>query len=82
MCPGWIKTDLIAKGDIGASKGTNKFSGMVTPDVVAKKALRDAKKNRDMSVYSLYVKCIHSLSKVLPHKTFNFQVYFISQIVL
>lgn len=68
VCPGWMKTDLFARGVIGAPKGTKNFSGMVTPDVVAKKALADAKKGKDISVYGLYVKFTHLLSKLMPQK--------------
>lgn len=68
VCPGWMKTGLFVRGVIGAQKGTNHFSGMVTPDVVAAKALRDAKKGKDISVYGLYVKTTHLLSKFIPQK--------------
>lgn len=68
VCPGWMKTGLFDRGVIGASKGTNNFSGMVTPDVVAVKALKDAKKGKDISVYGLYVKFTHVLSKLMPQR--------------
>lgn len=68
VCPGWMKTGLFDRGVIGAKKGTNNFSGMVSPDVVAKKALKDAKKGKDISVYGLYVKLTHLLSKLMPQK--------------
>lgn len=68
VCPGWMDTGLFARGVIGAEKGTNNFSGMVKPGVVAEKALRDAKKGRDISVYGLYVKSTHLLSKLMPQK--------------
>lgn len=68
VCPGWMKTGLFDRGVIGAKKGTNNFSGMVTPDVVAAKALRDVKKGRDISVYGLYVKSTHLLSKLMPQR--------------
>lgn len=68
VCPGWMKTGLFDRGVIGAKKGTSNFSGMVTPDVVAAKALRDAKKGKDISVYGLYVKSTHLLSKLMPQK--------------
>lgn len=68
VCPGWMKTGLFDRGLIGAEKGTNNFSGMVTPDVVAAKALKDAKKGKDISVYGLYVKSTHLLSKLIPHR--------------
>lgn len=68
VCPGWIKTNLFDRGCINAEKGTKKFPYMVTPDVVAKKALKDAYKNKDISVYSLYVNLCSFLSKFLPEK--------------
>lgn len=68
VCPGWMKTGLFDRGVIGAKKGTNNFSGMVTPDVVAKKALNDSKKGKDISVYGLYVKSTHVLSKIMPQR--------------
>lgn len=68
VCPGWMKTGLFDRGVIGAKKGTSNFSGMVTPDVVAAKAMKDAEKGRDISVYGLYVKMTHLLSKLLPQK--------------
>ncbi|WP_055069157.1 SDR family NAD(P)-dependent oxidoreductase [Clostridium massiliamazoniense] len=68
VCPGFIKTGLLDSAVIGAKKGTNNFLGMVTPDVVAAKALKDAKKGKDISVYGLYVKFTHLLSKIVPQK--------------
>lgn len=63
-----MDTGLFARGVIGAEKGTKNFSGMVQSSVVAEKALKDAKKGKDMSVYGLYVKSTHLLSKILPQK--------------
>lgn len=68
VCPGWMDTGLFDRGVIGADKGTSNFSGMVKPNVVAKKALRDAQNGKDISVYGLYVKFTHVLSKLLPQK--------------
>ncbi len=68
VCPGWMKTDLIDNGLIGAAKATSRFCMMVTPDVVAKKAIRDADKNKDISVYSFYVKLAHLVAKILPQR--------------
>lgn len=44
------------------------FKGMVTPEKVAKTAIKDAKKGKDMSVCSLYVKCQHLNVKFMPQK--------------
>ena len=68
VCPGWIKTNLYDRGCINAKKGTTKFSHMVTTDVVAKKALKDAYNNKDISVYGLYVNGCRFLAKILPEK--------------
>lgn len=68
VCPGWMKTGLFERGLIGAKNGTNNFSGMVTPDAVAIKALSDVKKGRDISIYGLPVKFTHIMSKFVPQK--------------
>ena len=69
VCPGWMKTGLYDRGIIDAKKATTNFTNMVTPDVVAKKALTDAEHRKDMSVYSTYVKPCHAIAKLLPQKT-------------
>lgn len=68
VCPGWMKTGLYERGRICARKAPSNFCHMIMPDVVAKKALDDAKNNRDISVYGLYVKTAHFFSKILPQK--------------
>lgn len=68
VCPGWMKTALFERGNVGAKKAVNNFFGMVTPEVVAKKAFKDAKKGKDISVYGLYNKSTHFLSKIMPQR--------------
>ena len=68
VCPGWIKTDLYKRAEIGARKATTRYVGMVTPDKVAKKALKDAKKGKDISIYSLFTKISHVAAKLLPQR--------------
>lgn len=68
VCPGWMNTRLIERASIGAERGTTKFPHMTEPDAVAAQALKDADNNKDMSVYSAYIKLSHLLSKLLPHK--------------
>ena len=65
VCPGWVDTELLEKERNGKKI---RFPGMVTADRVVTQALRDAKKGRDMSVCSLYVKCQHFWVKLLPQK--------------
>lgn len=65
VCPGWIDTDMLKKEHNGRPV---KFPGLVSPNRVAVKALRDSAKGKDMSVCTLFVKYEHYLSKVLPQK--------------
>lgn len=65
VCPGWIDTELLQR-EINGKKV--KFPGLVTADKVVKQAIKDAKKGKDMSVCSLYVKCQHVNVKLLPQK--------------
>lgn len=65
VCPGWVDTELLMK-EINGKKV--KFPGMVSAGKVAKKALKDAKKGKDMSVCSLYVKNEHVFTKLMPQR--------------
>ena len=66
VCPGWIDTNLYARAEIGAEKSVNTFSGMVKPDVVARKAIADAKNNRALSIYGFLPNAVRVLAKFLP----------------
>lgn len=66
VCPGWVDTELLMKEINGVPV---KFPGMVTAERVARVALRDAKKGRDMSVCSFYFKFEHVLTKIFSQKT-------------
>lgn len=65
VCPSWVDTDLLMEEYNGKK---TKFPGIVTPQRVAIKALQDAKRGKDMSVCTLYVKYLHLLSKLYPQK--------------
>lgn len=69
VCPGWINTGFFARGDIGADKTARRYPHMADPHEVAKKALRDARRGRDMSVFSGYVKLCHLGSRLVSQKT-------------
>ncbi|MFA9398154.1 MAG: SDR family NAD(P)-dependent oxidoreductase [Clostridiaceae bacterium] len=64
VCPGWVNTDLLIKERNGRKI---KFVGIVEPQPVARKALKDAKKGKDVSVYGAYVKVMQVFSKLIPH---------------
>ncbi len=68
VCPGWIKTDLFERACINAPKATKRFLFMASADAVAQKALKDAYKGKDISVYGSYVNFCRIMSKFLPEK--------------
>ena len=63
--PSWVDTKMLTKEVNGKRV---KFYGMVSPEAVAKKAIKDAKKGKDVSICSIFVKCQHLNVKLLPHK--------------
>ena len=65
VCPSWVATKLLPKELNGKRV---KYPGLVAADKVAAQALKDAKKGKDMSVYSLFVKSQHLIVKLLPQK--------------
>ena len=65
VCPGWIDTELLQK-EIKGKKV--RFPGLVTPQQVVTQAIKDAKRGKDMSVCSLYVKYQHLIVKLLPQR--------------
>jgi len=68
VCPGWMSTNLYSRAEIGAEKEVTRFVGMVEPGPVAEKALNDARRGRDISVYGLPTKAAHFVAKVLPQR--------------
>lgn len=64
-CPGWIKTELL-QTELNGQKVS--FPHLAEPDDVVKKTLKDAKRGKDMSVYSAYVRRMQFFSKYYPHK--------------
>ncbi|MDD4112058.1 MAG: SDR family NAD(P)-dependent oxidoreductase [Herbinix sp.] len=64
-CPGWIKTELLEDKRNGKQI---QFPAIALAEDVAAKILKDAKRGKDMSVYGIYVKWMHLLSKIFPHK--------------
>lgn len=65
VCPSWVDTDLLMKECNGVKV---RFPGLVSPDLVALQALKDAKKGKDMSICTLYVKYLYVLAKFSPQK--------------
>lgn len=65
VCPGWIDTELLPKTK---NELQVKYPHIIQPQQVAIKALNDARKHKDMSVITLYVKWLRLLTKLFPHK--------------
>lgn len=63
-CPGWIKTELLQTEMNGQQVS---FPHLAEPDDVVIKTLKDAKRGKDMSVYSAYVRRMQFFSKYYPH---------------
>lgn len=68
VCPGWMSTGLQERGEIGATKGVTRFRHLTLPRDVAEKAVRDAGKGKDISVYGGYNKVCHLASKTFTQK--------------
>lgn len=67
-CPGWMKTAFFDRAEIGSAKEITHFNGIETPERVAKKVLRDAKRKKDMSVCGINSKMERVVARVLPQK--------------
>lgn len=67
VCAPWLDTNFFERAQTNSKKGPNNFVGIVSPDKVAKKALRDAKLNKPLSVYGPHSKLSHIGGKFLPH---------------
>ena len=68
VCPGWMDTGFITNAQTGAKKSPTVFAAITKPDVVAAKALRDAKCGKELSVYGFFPKLTYAAAKLLPQK--------------
>lgn len=68
VCPGWMDTGFIANAQTGAKDSPTVFAAITKPDVVAAKALRDAKCGRELSVYGIFPKLTYAAAKLLPQQ--------------
>ena len=65
VCPSWVDTDLLVREVNGRRVA---FPGLVPPEKVVARALRDARRGRELSVYPLYAKYLHAAAKVVPQR--------------
>lgn len=68
VCPGYVRTEFfdVAKDTKNPDTCRN-FKPLYEPADVIKKALKDSRKGKDMSVLGLHVKLLRLMSKLLPH---------------
>ncbi len=65
VCPGWVDTPL-APSDYNGKKMN--LIGVVQPKPVAQKALRAAKRGKDIFVYPFSFQALHIATKFLPQR--------------
>lgn len=65
VCPGPVDTDFFRAGGITLSPVKRLF--LAKPEPVVRKALRDAHKDKALSVYGVSIKAVRLLAKLLPH---------------
>lgn len=65
VCPSWVDTDLLLREVNGHRVA---FPGLVPPDKVVERALRDARRGRALSVFPLYAKYLHVAAKLVPQR--------------
>lgn len=63
VCPGWVDTGMLPKEKNGRKI---KYTGMINPEKVVTKALKDSAKGKDMSVPGLFAKYFRVYSKITP----------------
>lgn len=70
VCPGPADTNFFGTAETrgGSAAGSYKNLFMVKPEPVVEKAIRDAILKKEVSVYSLPMKGLHVLTKILPRK--------------
>ena len=69
VCPGWIETRFFERASVNAPKAPSNFKGIVKPFAVAQRAMKDALRGKDISVYGAFVKFSGFAAKILPQKT-------------
>ncbi|MCI8895105.1 MAG: SDR family NAD(P)-dependent oxidoreductase [Lachnospiraceae bacterium] len=65
VSPGWVDTDMLERERNGRRI---RFPGLVQAQRVAQKAMKDARRGKDVSVCSFYVGCQRFHVKLMPHR--------------
>ncbi|WP_443739137.1 SDR family NAD(P)-dependent oxidoreductase [Treponema sp.] len=68
VCPPWMKTNFFSRAQTGAAKTVTNFMGITDASKAAAKALKDADRGKDISVFGIFTKLTHFLSKIFSQK--------------
>ena len=68
VCPGWVDTEFIGKAQARDKTAVTFFNKVFTAEDVVKKALKDLKNGKDVSVLGFGVRAQVLLVKLLPHR--------------
>lgn len=63
VCPGWVDTDMLPRTKDGKEI---RYAGMIEPEMVVTKALRDCRRGKDMSVPGFFAQYFRIYSKLMP----------------
>ena len=63
VCPGWVDTGMLPRTKAGSKI---KYAGMIAPEIVVDKALKDSARGKDMSVPGVFAKYFRFYSKITP----------------
>ncbi len=66
VCPGWVKTEFFDRAVLDDT--ITYYNKFFTPDQVIRRAIRDMKKGRDVSVCGASIRAQVRLVKLLPHR--------------
>lgn len=67
VCPGWVETEFFDRAQSRDKLSVNYFNVIWKPENVVKKAIRDAKRGKDVSVLGFSVRMQVLGVKLLPH---------------
>ena len=65
VCPGWVDTEMLPRTRNGMSI---RYIGLIDPETVVKKALKDSARGKDMSVPGAFAAYFRLYSKIMPTK--------------
>ena len=68
VCPFWTKTEFFNRSiDLEKDAVVKKYVAMYMPEQIVKRAWKDAKKGKEVSMYGFTARAQTFLAKILPH---------------